>query len=107
MVVGAERGGLVDALAVAEHVDVAPDGAVLIQDPPRGLGPRDLERAKDVADRVAGDLEIAIAPGEVLQRRAERHHRHRPSLPPGPDTGYPLVPAVGGAPYSKCIPSGV
>src|SRR5690349_4592293 len=108
MVVGAERGRCVDPLAVAKDVDVAADRAVLVEDPAGGLGPRRLERAQHVADRVARDVEVAVAPGEVFQRGAKGHHRHRTSLPLASDTGYPAVAAALGVdPYSRCIPSGV
>ena len=78
--VGRHLGVLVAALAVHEHVHVTPDRSVLVQHP--AFQPRvpALQLPEHLAQGTAGEVDVPVPVGAFLERRAKRHHRHRPAV---------------------------
>ena len=118
MVGRCDCGVLPNPLAIDEHVDVAPDAALLVEHPPNGLRPPGLQRAENVAHGGSIECDLGVAAGEIFERRTQRDDRHRGSLawretPRDPPRLAARMRSAGrhaalaGPQYSKWCPSGI
>src|SRR6185436_5113999 len=71
-----DRGVLLDALAVDEHVDVPPEDAALVEDPAARRGMRALELAQQLPHRFALEHMLSTIARKLLEGPSHVHHRH-------------------------------
>ena len=76
-VLGLPRIALASALTVDEHVDMAPDGPTLVEDPARHGRMLVFELAEEFLHRGAADLELGAAAGELPEGSVDADEGHR------------------------------